>query len=127
MVFGLLQQHIQREICISSRGSKRFVNKSYHFYYIAISFLFLSFFSPDDDFVKNSLYFRSDVSELLNTTDNTDLDYDCTVAYSLEAGRQINAMLARISAHIQDLGCGEVVEEITTSGSFISIGKQVIK
>ena len=75
--------------------------------------------------MQNTLLFKSEVSEVLDTSDGSVLDIDCTVAYISEAEEKANAMLSTISATIAETQCAGIVNVISQTTSFTAFGNQV--
>ena len=63
--------------------------------------------------MQNTLLFKSEASEVLETNDGSTLDIDCTVAYGNEAVKKGNTMLGTISTRIADSECAETINAIS--------------
>ena len=77
------------------------------------------------DSIQNTLLFESEVSEVLTTSDGSELDIDCTVAYIDEAEKMTSAMLHEMTRVLEESQCGDKLEAVTQGHGFISFGSLV--
>ena len=65
------------------------------------------------------------MSEVLTTSDGSELDIDCTVAYINEAEKMTSAMLREMTRVLEESQCDDKLEAVTQGHGFISFGSLV--
>lgn len=71
------------------------------------------------------LSYKSTVSEVLETEDDTNLDQDCVRSYTDEAKKKSTFMMGEIMGALSGFGCGHIVISTTHVYSLTVLGKQV--
>ena len=73
----------------------------------------------------NYLTYESQVSEILDTADSSDLSGECTRLYVDEAEKKTTTMMGQISDALSDSACGDTVTSVTHTQFLTALGNKV--
>ena len=90
-----------------------------------ITLSFISFLGPFPDGISNSLFYELVVSDVLETSDGSSLNADCTRDYSTNAASKADSMTTEMGEAIETLCNDGLAEVLTYRSTFTVLGNQV--